>query len=330
MKIVKKVITVFVTIILLLVLSFNLFNFISIKLLGNNLPTINGYAYLEVISGSMEPKIKKGDIVIIDTKVSDYKVNDIVTFKDINGSFVTHRIIEINENEIITKGDANNTIDDAIDKSDIVGRYVYQIDGIGALIKSLRSPFILVMILVIGVLLCVFVSTDSKGNAILTEEEKEYMEFLANKNNKSSDKVKKDKTVVSKKTSAKNASKTVDNKQNSKVSKTETKSEDKKAPKSTGKTTKNIKTTKNDNSKENTKSVKSTSKNKTGTQKTTKPTSKTNKTVKSTKVASSKDNSKVVKSTTKAKVENAKSVKSTGKNSRTTKTVKTNKITSKK
>lgn len=184
MKIIKRVIAILVTIILLLILSFNLFNFISIKILGNELPTINGYALLEVISGSMEPKINIGDLVIIDTKTEKYKVNDIVTFKDVNGSFVTHRILEINDEEIITKGDANNTIDEAIDKDAIVGRYIYKINGIGALLKSLRSPFVLGMILVIGVLLCILVSTDSKGNVILTEEEKEYIKFLEYKNNK--------------------------------------------------------------------------------------------------------------------------------------------------
>lgn len=184
MKIFKKIITIIISIILLLILSFNIFNFISIKLLGNELPTINGYGVLEVISGSMEPKISIGDMVIIDTKIKDYKVKDIVTFKDINGSFVTHRIVEIKDDEIITRGDANNTIDDAIKKEQIVGRYVYKINGLGALIKSLRSPLTLIMIMIIGIITCVLVSTDSKGNIILTKEEKEYLEFLESKKNK--------------------------------------------------------------------------------------------------------------------------------------------------
>lgn len=184
MKIFKKIITIIISIILLLILSFNIFNFISIKLLGNELPTINGYGVLEVISGSMEPKISIGDMVIIDTKIKDYKVKDIVTFKDINDSFVTHRIVEIKDDEIITRGDANNTIDDAIKKEQIVGRYVYKINGLGALIKSLRSPLTLIMIMIIGIITCVLVSTDSKGNIILTKEEKEYLEFLESKKNK--------------------------------------------------------------------------------------------------------------------------------------------------
>lgn len=181
MKIVKRIITVLITIVLLLILSFNLFNFISIKVLGNKLPTINGYALLEVVSGSMEPKFSIGDIVIIDTKVDTYKANDIITFEDVNGAFVTHRIIEITDEEIITKGDANNTVDSPIDRDSIVGKYTYKITGVGALIRSLRSPFVMMMVLVIGILLCIFISTDSKGNVILTEDEKRYMEFLDSK-----------------------------------------------------------------------------------------------------------------------------------------------------
>lgn len=201
MKILKKIIAIIIAIILVLILSFNIFNFISIKILGNELPTINGYAYLEVISGSMEPKINIGDIVIIDTKVNNYKVKDIVTFKDINGSFVTHRIIDIKDNEIITQGDANNTVDDSITKDQIVGRYISKIDGLGALIKSFKNPLILIMILVIGIISCILVSTDSKGNVILTQEEKEYLEFLESKNKKEINEKRKTKTT--KKTSTK-------------------------------------------------------------------------------------------------------------------------------
>jgi len=200
MKIFKRALVIIVTIILILILSFNIFNFISIKILGNELPTVNGYAYLEVISGSMEPKISIGDIVIIDTRVKKYKVKDIVTFKDINGSFVTHRIMEIKDDEIITQGDANNTVDDSITSDKIVGRYVYKLDGIGALMKSFRSPLTLVMILIIGVVLCVLVSTDSKGNAILTEEEKEYLEFLESKKKKKEIKEEKENKNIKKKT----------------------------------------------------------------------------------------------------------------------------------
>ena len=35
----------------------------------------------------------------------------------------------------------------------------------------------MIMILIIGILICAFISTDKEGNPILDEEEKEYLEF---------------------------------------------------------------------------------------------------------------------------------------------------------
>lgn len=263
MKIFKKVIVIIISVILLLILSFNIFNFVSIKILGNELPTINGYAVLEVISGSMEPKISIGDIVIIDTKNKDYKVKDIVTFKDINESFVTHRIVEIKDSEIITRGDANNTVDDAIKKEQIVGRYVYKINGLGALMKSFRSPLTLVMILIIGIITCVLVSTDSKGNIILTKEEKEYLEFLETK--KSKKEIKEEKETKTKKTNNKSVSST-------KTTKTETKQKKEAAKKKTEVKSKTTKTNTKSTTKKKveTKPIKKEQSKKTTTKKTKK------------------------------------------------------------
>lgn len=185
MKRIRSILIGIVTFLLVIVVIFNIYNFVCIKVLKKDIATVNGYAILEVVSGSMEPNISIGDLIIIDTKAKDYKVKDVVTFYDVNGSFVTHRIIEIDGNKIITQGDANNTIDEAISKDDIVGRYVFKIKGIGYLINSFRTPFIMVMILVIGVLVVFLVSTDKDGKAILTNDEKEFLEFKEYKKNKS-------------------------------------------------------------------------------------------------------------------------------------------------
>lgn len=184
MKRIRSILIGIVTFLLVIVVIFNIYNFVCIKVLNKDIATVNGYAVLEVVSGSMEPNISIGDLIIIDTKVKDYKVKDVVTFYDVNGSFVTHRIIEIFGDKIVTQGDANNTIDEAISKDDIVGRYVFKIKGIGYLINSFRTPFIMIMILVIGVLVVFLVSTDKDGKAILTNDEKEFLEFKEYKKNK--------------------------------------------------------------------------------------------------------------------------------------------------
>ena len=182
MKRIKKVVFVILSILLGLVLAFNIYNFISIRVMHKDLASINGYAMLEVVSGSMEPTILKGDIIIINTKDKDYKENDIITFRGKEGEFVTHRIIKINDKTMITKGDNNNSEDDPIKTSSIVGKYVTKINGGGRILSSFKNPFTMVMIFIIGLLGCVLLSTDSDGKPILEQDEKEFQEFLKSKN----------------------------------------------------------------------------------------------------------------------------------------------------
>ena len=179
MKVFKRIIFIIFSILVTIILAYNVYNFVSINILKKNFTTVVGYGMLEVVSGSMEPTILKGDIIVIDTDVRKYKLGDIVTFYDSEGSFVTHRIISIVENQVITQGDNNNTEDDAIFMNDIVGKYKFKIRGGGVILAALKSPLTMIMILIIGILVCIFFSTDKNGNPILDEEEKEYLEFQA-------------------------------------------------------------------------------------------------------------------------------------------------------
>lgn len=70
-----------------------------------------GISTYGVLSGSMEPAIKTGALVFVDTKVTceDMSVGDVAAFDIGDGTVVTHRIVSIDpENRTIqTKGDAN-------------------------------------------------------------------------------------------------------------------------------------------------------------------------------------------------------------------------------
>lgn len=177
MKIIKRIGIAIATLILVLLLAFNVYNYFCINILGKDLATVNGYGFLEVVSGSMEPTIHIGDLILIDTKEQNYQAEDIITFYDVDGSFVTHRIVSINETTIVTKGDNNNTSDEAINMDRIVGKYVTKFNGFGKFTTALKSPFVMVMVLLIGIMVCFLVSTDKNGNPILTEEEKEFLKF---------------------------------------------------------------------------------------------------------------------------------------------------------
>lgn len=183
MEKIKKIIFGILSTLLVIILVFNVYNFICIKVLGHDLATINGYAMLEVVSGSMEPTIHKGDMIIIDTKARYYKDKDIITFYDKEGSFVTHRIlsIDLDNGTMVTKGDNNNTKDAASSLTNVVGKYVTKLTGIGILLASFKNPFTMVMIFIIGLLACILLSTDKDGNPILDSDELEFKKFLEEK-----------------------------------------------------------------------------------------------------------------------------------------------------
>lgn len=177
MKLLKKILMTFIWIILILLVTFNIYNFVSIKLLHKELPKIFGYSILEVVSGSMEPTIMVGDLIVIDTDCGNYQKGDIITFRDVNGSFVTHRILEIGIDEMITKGDNNDSQDEAMSPATIVGKYVTRIPQLGSVMSSLKNPLVMALILAIGIIICFLVSTDKDLKPKLTEEEKEFLEF---------------------------------------------------------------------------------------------------------------------------------------------------------
>lgn len=82
----------------------------------------------------MVPTFEKGDIIII-KKQKEYNVGDIITYEtEEQGTkyLVTHRIIEINENGYITKGDANNTKDEETIYENVIR---------GKLFLTVRVPF---------------------------------------------------------------------------------------------------------------------------------------------------------------------------------------------
>ena len=172
MKIVKKILRWIVILIIGVITLFNIYNLVNTKILKNDLTTINSYAMLEVVSGSMEPSLNIGDLVIIDIESKDYKIGDIVTYKDENNLFVTHRILYINDDKYVLKGDANNAIDKPINSSQIVGKYVSRVEYVGNIIRSIRNPFSLVIILLFGIIICIILSLDEDDD----DNEKEKIE----------------------------------------------------------------------------------------------------------------------------------------------------------
>jgi len=103
-----------------------------------------------VSSGSMEPNIKTGSVVITIPQ-KEYKIADIVTFKSGTDkkATTTHRIVGIGGGVFRSAGDANNQPDPAlVDTSKIVGKVILSVPYLGYLGGFAQTPrgFILLVI----------------------------------------------------------------------------------------------------------------------------------------------------------------------------------------
>lgn len=89
------------------------------------------YPIASITSGSMWPELKKGDLVFIKyADKNDLAIGDIVVYKNLSAGsrqasgFTIHRIIELNEETLKTKGDANNVADAPVEYDKIIGKTV--------------------------------------------------------------------------------------------------------------------------------------------------------------------------------------------------------------
>lgn len=152
MKIIKKIMQVFINVLLVLVtllILFLVYRIVSIKFFNKDI-TLR-YTFYEIATGSMEPTLNVKDFIIV--KESDkYSVGDIITYKEDN-SYITHRIIKINGDTLVTKGDANNSEDKIISKSEVIGKVVKIIPKGGVVKEIILTPKIIFTLLVTLVLI---------------------------------------------------------------------------------------------------------------------------------------------------------------------------------
>ena len=135
MKTIKKV---FFALFLLMSLSY-LYIVVSPKIFKNFYPF--GIKTAIVLTGSMEPTLNIDDFVILRELKGRVNVNDIVSYKRPGEKTeVLHRVVSVDKNIVITKGDANNKEDDPIDVMQITGVYVRKVKYLGKIITFFTKP----------------------------------------------------------------------------------------------------------------------------------------------------------------------------------------------
>lgn len=126
MMIIKAIVSLFIIVVI---------SIIFIQRVSNNKISLGGYSIYTIITESMVPKYKVGDMVIAKKVSPDkLKVEDDVVYmgekSDFNGKIVTHQIIKIeNKNGqryFHTKGIANMIEDPIVSEHQIMGKVIFR------------------------------------------------------------------------------------------------------------------------------------------------------------------------------------------------------------
>ena len=100
------------------------------------------------MSGSMEPEIPVGALVVIQ-KGTFCTPGEVVVYEDDTGNLITHRLLRLEDEKAVTKGDANNVEDEPIETEQILGRVRAVLPGAGDVVLFFRTP------MGMGIVLCV-------------------------------------------------------------------------------------------------------------------------------------------------------------------------------
>ena len=128
------------------------------------IPGFFGVNTYVVLSGSMEPEFETGSLLYTteNVNVEELEVGDAITFKAGESTIVTHRIIEIVNDDgqlkFQTKGDANEVPDaNLVPSESVIGKALFDVPGLGYLADFIHQPPGLYFAVAIGVLLIAFV-----------------------------------------------------------------------------------------------------------------------------------------------------------------------------
>lgn len=135
---VKTIVRTTVLVLISIAIGINVYVFNASRVAGNAVPMPFGIGATVVLSGSMEPELSTGDLLIIAERDS-YDVDDVVVFQD-GRMAVVHRIVSIDGDSVVTRGDANNVDDAPISREQIKGIVVLAIPYAGFVVNMIKTP----------------------------------------------------------------------------------------------------------------------------------------------------------------------------------------------
>lgn len=143
MKIVKTIGTTIAVVIVLIFVVIAGISFFS----APDSSGLFGYKGYTVVSGSMEPKIAVGDFIIVEMDpYDDVNKKDVITFQ-YDQELVTHRVVDVTAEGLVTKGDANNIQDQGfVLEESYIGTQKILIPYFGYVITFLQKPIAFALI----------------------------------------------------------------------------------------------------------------------------------------------------------------------------------------
>jgi len=160
LKIIKNIIVNLIIFVLGIIALIAVWTSIQLNVQNKEYVDLFGYSIFSTETGSMSPTMEKGDIVFV--KIGEQtKEKDIITYKKDN-EFITHRIMKIDGESIIAKGDNNNTQDEEITKDAIIGKVVFIMNNVEVWKRVFSDASVIIPIIITVILFIILVSYKEK------------------------------------------------------------------------------------------------------------------------------------------------------------------------
>ncbi len=156
-KIIYYLLFVFILFVLILVV---------VQRFSGNEISVGGFRMFNILTGSMEPEYKVGDVLISkEIEPKDIKLGDDIVYKGKEKPFVdlivTHRVVDLNHDNktgkysFQTKGIANDIEDPVIEEDQVYGKIIYKVRSFSLLAKSVNNMYIFFFVIFIPIVLLI-------------------------------------------------------------------------------------------------------------------------------------------------------------------------------
>lgn len=142
---------------------------VAVLLIVSIFPLTGNYQFKIVRSGSMEPSIKTGSVVMVKpahltgSRQANYKIGDVITFNSTAKTKdpITHRIVEMRVDRgnpvYITKGDANEEADTReVRQKEVIGKVLFNIPYLGYAVAAAQKPWGFAALIIIPAVIIIF------------------------------------------------------------------------------------------------------------------------------------------------------------------------------